>query len=479
MHDEILAYLRLHGPSPSPVLAQEFLKFKNPDKNLAHIAVRGILSKDRRFVLGDDGLWRVSENAGPADSSNALSEIPWAAVYFLVSPGDPLRAIHVSAWTVGGVPELLYERWLADLASLPFEEQELLVSVGDTPFSEEPVQEKAALLVRACEERTPLFLSWRQHSLFSRLAAEAGRSMPDSAVLAGTLFACCGRPVPRPLTLDQCNIALFGSPANAGYAYRHGERFALCCWRLLDEMREKGITRFADIEEAEQKELSSFDFSSKAFSHEDIASAPTAPGVYGFKAKDKSWLYIGKATNLRRRLSGYFRESDESPDKLDRIRAGSHELVTHQCGSELESLIYEYRLIRKHSPVLNSQIEIAERKGDFAALEDCVVLLPHAGQGKGMSFWFRKNQKINLRPFSSDFADGPAMESELEAFFFGGTLVPGPTDFPEQEIATRWVKRHKDDLCIVWVNRSASGREVWEMMKGYWKDCITRNEWQG
>ncbi|HMD67775.1 MAG TPA: hypothetical protein VKF42_02785, partial [Chitinivibrionales bacterium] len=161
------------------------------------------------------------------------------------------------------------------------------------------------------------------------------------------------------------------------------------------------------------------------------------------------------------------------------IRAESHQLVTHRCGSELESLIYEYRLIRKHSPALNSQIEIAERKGDFAPLDDCVVLLPHAEQGRGMSFWFRKNQKIHLRPFSSDYADGPAMESELEAFFFGGTLPPNPTDFPEQEIATRWVKRHRDDLCIVWVSRSASGREVWEAMKGHWKDCIARNEGLG
>ncbi len=479
MHDEILTYLRQHGPSPSPVLAQEFLKFKNPDENLAHVAMRGILSKDGRFSLGEDNLWRVSETAASPDASKPLSEIPWAAVYFLVLPNDPRRAAHVSVWTVSEAPELLFERWLADPASLPFEEQELLASVGDTPFSEEPGQEKAGLLIRACEARTPLFLSWRQHALFSQLAAEAGLPAPDSAVLAGTLFSCCGRPAPRPLSLDQCNITLFGSPAAAGYAYRHGERFALCCSRLLDEMRGKGITRFSDIEEAEQKELFSFDFSSKAFSREDIANAPAGPGVYGFKAKNNSYLYIGKATSLRRRLSGYFRASDESPDKLDRIRSESHQLVTHRCGSELESLIYEYRLIRKHSPVLNSQIEIAERKGDFAPLDDCVVLLPHAEQGRGMSFWFRKNQKINLRPFSSDYADGPAMESELEAFFFGGTLPPNPTDFPEQEIATRWVKRHRDDLCIVWVSRSGSGREVWEAIKGYWKDCIARNEGGG
>jgi hypothetical protein len=472
MHEEIIAYLRQHGPVSSLVLAQEFLKFKNPVEKIAHVAVLGILGRDGRFRLGDDNLWHASVQADPADSSKALAEIPWAAVYLLTLPGDPMRPVHVSAWSVSEAPELLFERWLADPAQLPYEEQELLASVSDTPFSQEGRHEKAALLLNACETRTPLFLSWRQQTMFARLAAEAGLPEPDEAVLAGTLFACAKRPRPSPLTLDECNSALFGVPCPGGYAYKFGERLALCSSLLFGELAEKGVTRFSQLEAAEQEELAAIDFSAKAFSREDIARAPAVPGVYGFKAKEGSYLYIGKASNLRRRLASYFRESDESPDKLSRIRAESHTLVSYPCGSELESLVYEYRLIRKHSPTLNAQVAIAERKGDFQPLDDCVVLLPHAEKEKGMSFWFRKNQKINLRPFCSDFREGPAIEAELEAFFFGGMLPPLPTDFPEQEIATRWVKRRKDDLCIVWVNRSESGRELWEQMQGFWKECI-------
>jgi|GEM_PF-670066 hypothetical protein len=476
MHEEILVYLRKNGPMPSLVLAREFLKFKNPGENLAHVAVTGILSRDARFVLGADNLWRASAAAPAAAASRPLSEILWAAVYFLALPQNPSAAVHASAWTVGDAPEMLCERWLVDPASLPYEEQELLTSVGDAPFAGETVGEKVSALVSACEGKTPLFLSSRQQSLFARLGADAGRFPPDNAVLVGTLFSCCGQPAPRPLTLEQCETALFGAPSTAGYAYRRGERLASCCARLLDEMREKGIAGFAGIEEAEQKELSSFDFSGKTFSRDDVAAAPAAPGVYGFKARDGSYLYIGKAKNLRRRLASYFRPSDESPDKLDRIRAEAHGLVTYRCGSELESLVYEYRLIRKHSPALNNQVDIVERKGDFIPIDDCVVLLPHAEKEKGMSVWFRRNQKINLRPFFSDFRDGRALETELESFFFGGALPPNPTDFPEQEIATRWVKRRRDELCVVQVNRASSGREVCGMMKSYWKDCDSRSK---
>jgi hypothetical protein len=472
MHEEIIDYLRQHGPVSSLVLAQEFLKFKNPVEKIAHLAVVGILGRDRRFRLDDDNLWHAVAQAEPAGTSPLLADIPWAVVYFLTLPANPSVAVHVSAWTAVEPPELLFERWLVDPASLPWEEQQTLASVSDAPFPDESGTEKAARLVAACEGKTPLFLSWRQQALFANLATRAGVPPPDDAVLAGSLFSCCSRPLPRPLSLDECNKAIFGSPVPDCYAYKRGEYFALCCRALFDEMRQSGIKRFSQIEEAEQKELFAFDFSSKTFTRDDITNAPSTPGVYGFKAKEGSYLYIGKASNLRRRLASYFRESDESPDKLSRIRAESHTLVSYPCGSELESLVYEYRLIRKHSPTLNTQVAIAERKGDFQPLDDCIVLLPHAEKEKGMSFWFRKNQKINMRPFCSDFRDGPAIEPELEAFFFGGMLPPLPTDFPEQEIATRWVKRRKDDLCIVWVNRSGSGRELWEQMRGFWKECV-------
>jgi len=471
MYEEIIAYLRKHGSASSLDIAREFLKFKNPDEKIAHLAVKGILGKDPRFLLGDNAIW--SANAPePQTGSPLLADIPWTAVYFLTLPENPSVAAHVSLWTVAEPPELVLERWLVDPATLPWEEQQTLASVGDTAFSDESRSERILRLVAACEGATTVFLSSRQQTLFANLAAESGRAPSDEAVLASTLFSCCKRPAPRPLNLDECNKALFGGAGPDCYAYKRGERFALCCLALFDGMRRCGITGLSQLEDAEREELFAFDFSTKTFTRDDIANAPAGPGVYGFKTSDNSYLYIGKAANLRRRLSIYFRLSDESPDKLDRIRAESHSLVTYRCGSELESLIYEYRLIRKHSPLLNTQIAVGERKGDFQPLDDCVVLLPHAEEGKGTSVWFRKNQKINLRPFFSDFREGIALENELEAFFYGGSLPAVPTDFPEQEIATRWVKRRKDELCIVLANRSGSGKELWEQMRGYWKDCI-------
>jgi hypothetical protein len=474
MHEAMVAFVRTHAPVSSVVLAQEILKFKNPDEKIAHRAIQAILAKDRRCYFGSDNLWHASALAAPRAGARKLDEIPWAAVYLLALPQNPKAAVHASVWSVAEAPELLAERWLEDPVALPFEEQELLRSVRDAPFEHEPREMKAALLVTACEKRQPVFLSWHQQSLYGTLALEAGMLSDDNAVLISTMFSCAKRPVPRPLTLDACNEALFGTQSQLSYAYKHGECFARCVWELIGLLTEQGAGDIADLEAVEQTELAGIDFSGKEFSYDDIINAPVAPGVYGFKTAAGAYLYIGKGSNLRRRLMSYFRDSEESPDKLARLRAESHQLVTHQCGSELESLIYEYRLIQKHAPLLNKQLSISERKGAFAPLDDCIVLLPHAEKEKGMSFWFRKNQKIRLTPFSSDFRDAPAMEAELEKFFFTGALPPASNDFPEQEIATRWVKQRKDGLCIVWVSRLSSAKEVYEMIKGYWKDCINK-----
>jgi hypothetical protein len=474
MHEEMIAYVREHGGAASVSLAQEFFKFKNPDGKIAHAAVFGILSKDRRCYFGDDNLWHATALAAQAPTTIKLSDVPWAAVYLMVLPENPKKAAHVSVWFIQQTPELLFEQWLVNPDTLPFEEREILTSVRDTPFEHDSLTRKTELFAQSYEKRTPVFLSFSQQMLSAQLVQDAGLSFPDNGVLISTLFGCAGMPLPRPLTLAACHNALFGKAPALSYAYKQGECFAKCLQELFDILNAKGITDFSDLEAAEQLELKRADFSGKGFSYDDIIRLPAAPGVYGFKNRDNAYIYIGKGSNLRRRLMSYFRRTDESPEKLEQLRSEAQHLVTYQCGSELECLIYEYRLIQKHSPLLNTQMTINERKGAFLPLDDCIVLLPNAGQGKGMSFWFRKNQKIMLRPFNSDFSDGPAIETELQKFFFSGTLPPSPDDFPEQEIATRWVKQRKDELCIVLVNRSESGREAYGMMRSFWKDILEK-----
>jgi excinuclease ABC subunit C len=80
-----------------------------------------------------------------------------------------------------------------------------------------------------------------------------------------------------------------------------------------------------------------------------IESAPTTPGVYLFY-KNKSPLYIGKASNLRARLRYYLKNDDL---KIKTLRQEANNLKLIKLFSPIEALIEESRLIKMIKPRYN------------------------------------------------------------------------------------------------------------------------------
>lgn len=78
---------------------------------------------------------------------------------------------------------------------------------------------------------------------------------------------------------------------------------------------------------------------------------PRAPGVYLFKARDGRVLYVGKSKDLRGRVKSYFYGDGRKmvEDLLDQTAA----VEGIPCGSELEALVLEARMIRRHEPKYN------------------------------------------------------------------------------------------------------------------------------
>ncbi len=88
-------------------------------------------------------------------------------------------------------------------------------------------------------------------------------------------------------------------------------------------------------------------------SKEDVKSLPDKPGVYFFKSRSDEILYIGKAKSLRKRVRSYtyrsYRHSKRTRQLVRRIRGLDYTI----CGSELEALLLESRLIKEHLPEYN------------------------------------------------------------------------------------------------------------------------------
>jgi len=80
---------------------------------------------------------------------------------------------------------------------------------------------------------------------------------------------------------------------------------------------------------------------------------PDQPGVYQFKDAKGQVVYIGKAASLRARVRSYFQESRARDPKTDALVQQIRDLDYIVTGNELEALILESNLVKKHRPRYN------------------------------------------------------------------------------------------------------------------------------
>ncbi len=94
---------------------------------------------------------------------------------------------------------------------------------------------------------------------------------------------------------------------------------------------------------------------------ERLNSIPTQPGVYLMKGEAGDVLYIGKAVNLRSRVRSYFHVSATHPPKVQLLVWNIADVDFIVTDSELEALILESNLIKKHRPRFNVRLKDDKR----------------------------------------------------------------------------------------------------------------------
>lgn len=86
---------------------------------------------------------------------------------------------------------------------------------------------------------------------------------------------------------------------------------------------------------------------------EQLKNLPDSPGVYIMKDKDGQIIYIGKAVSLKNRVRQYFQNSRNHSAKVKAMVDNIEEFEYILTDSELEALILECNLIKKHKPKYN------------------------------------------------------------------------------------------------------------------------------
>ena len=83
-----------------------------------------------------------------------------------------------------------------------------------------------------------------------------------------------------------------------------------------------------------------------------LSDLPTRPGVYLYRDREGSLLYVGKAKILRNRVKSYF-QSRQLDAKTRRLVGRIWDLEFIVCETELEALVLENNFIKEHDPPFN------------------------------------------------------------------------------------------------------------------------------
>ena len=86
---------------------------------------------------------------------------------------------------------------------------------------------------------------------------------------------------------------------------------------------------------------------------EELKKLPAKPGVYLMHDASDEIIYVGKAISLKNRVRQYFQESRNVSPKIEKMisRISWFEYIV--TDSELEALVLECNLIKKHRPRYN------------------------------------------------------------------------------------------------------------------------------
>ncbi|HEY6327434.1 MAG TPA: excinuclease ABC subunit UvrC [Candidatus Cybelea sp.] len=94
---------------------------------------------------------------------------------------------------------------------------------------------------------------------------------------------------------------------------------------------------------------------------ETLAQIPDAPGVYLMVGRDAEILYIGKAISLRNRVRSYFQEGAVHHPRTTAMVEKVADVRTIVVTNEVEALILEANLIKRHQPAFNVRLRDDKR----------------------------------------------------------------------------------------------------------------------
>ena len=190
------------------------------------------------------------------------------------------------------------------------------------------------------------------------------------------------------------------------------------------------------------------------------SKVPPHPGVYVYRDNFGTVIYVGKAKNLRRRMSSYFQPSrvHQADVKLRQLIHSIHTWEFFQVKSEDEALILESRLIKSYAPYYNILMRDDKR----------YLLLKIKLDDPFPTLTLARVKKDDNATYFGPFPHGTALKSTLEFLLAHFGLRACRTNHPDEETRKRCLKRIVKDCsssCTGAISQSDYRKQVDSMLE--------------
>jgi excinuclease ABC subunit C len=132
----------------------------------------------------------------------------------------------------------------------------------------------------------------------------------------------------------------------------------------------------------------------------NLQSVPTDPGAYLYKDKQDNIIYVGKAKNLKKRVTSYFRKTDSIKTQVLVKNINKAEFII--VDNEVEALLLENKLIKKHKPKYNIHLKDSKTYAYIALSKDKFPRIYSTRQAKNATIFgpytdgYSRKQVIDL-----------------------------------------------------------------------------------
>ena len=187
---------------------------------------------------------------------------------------------------------------------------------------------------------------------------------------------------------------------------------------------------------------------------------PPHPGVYVYRDQFGAVIYVGKAKNLRKRMSSYFQPGRlrQADVKLRQLIRSIHTWEFFQVKSEDEALILESRLIKSYAPYYNILMRDDKR----------YLLLKIKLADPYPTLTLARVKKDDNATYFGPFPHGTALKNTLEFLLAYFGLRSCRTNYPDAETRKRCLKRIVKDCsspCTGAISQEDYHRKVEAMLK--------------